>query len=256
MLSTVAVLGSPFTVTEIEAVLSRPASEFAAELRTAIAAGAVVEDGASLTFRHELIREALYEDVPQVLRRAQHREVARLLAGTGAPSDRVTAHWMLGADPGDKQAVDWLRRAARDAAAHSPAVAVDLLQRARELCAEDATAHAEIMAELVQPLASAGQRDELEALCRRALDGEGRPEDEMTFRAGLAHSLFIEGRRRAGPGLVVVGPHAGRIRHCGRRVYHAADVHLGQFRRQRKRRSDGHHHRARVHPACRYLHRD
>jgi DNA-binding CsgD family transcriptional regulator/tetratricopeptide (TPR) repeat protein len=47
---------------------------------------------------------------------------------------------------------------------------------------------------MVRPLAWTGRQKDLEALCRRALGGEGRPEDEAMFRMGLGHSLFIQGR--------------------------------------------------------------
>jgi DNA-binding CsgD family transcriptional regulator len=196
LLRTASVLGSAFTVAELEVVLSRPVSELAAGLRAAIGAGALVEeDGGLLAFRHELIREALYEDMPGVVRREQHLEAAGLLAGAGIPIERVAAHWVAGASLRDMQAVDWLRRAAREVVCRSPSVAVELLERAQDLCPAGEPARVEIMGELVQPLAWAGRPDELEAL-RRALDSEGRPEDEMTFRVGigLAHSLFIQGR--------------------------------------------------------------
>jgi DNA-binding NarL/FixJ family response regulator len=188
------VLGSAFTVGELETVVSGSAGELAAGLRAAIDAGVLIEDGEGLAFSHELIREALYEDMPRPVRRARHRAAARLLAAAGARSDRVAEHWVTGADPGDMEAVAWLRRAAEEIAARSPAVAVDLFQRASDLCPRGEPARAEILAQMTQPLAWTGRREELEELCRRALRGEGRSRDEMTFRLGLAHSLFIRGQ--------------------------------------------------------------
>lgn len=193
LLRAASVLGSAFPVSELEAVVSHPAGELAAGLRAAIDAGVLKEDGAGLAFSHELVREALYEDMPRAVRRARHREAARLLAAAGVRSDRVAEHWVAGADAGDMQAVAWLRQAAEEAAGRSPAVAVDLFQRASDLCPPGEPARAEILAQMIQPLAWTGRRDELEDLCRRALRGEGRPRDEMTFRLGLAHSLFIRG---------------------------------------------------------------
>jgi DNA-binding NarL/FixJ family response regulator len=194
LLNTASVLGPSFTVGELQAVLSRPLSRFAPELRPAIAASVLVESGEGLAFRHELIHEAFYQDIPRPLRQAQHREAARLLAEADVPSERVTAHLMLGGSPGGRQAVNWLRRTARDAAARSPTVAVKLLQQARDLCPADDPARTRILSELVQPVSWVGRRDDLEALCRRGLDGGGRPEDEVAFQTGLCHSLFIQGR--------------------------------------------------------------
>ena len=194
LLRTASVLGSNFSIPELTAVLARPAVELVACLRPAISSGVLVATEEGVAFRHELIREAVYGDLPESLRRAQHREVATLLTAAGLPTERVTAHVVLGASRGDREAVDWMRHAAKETAEHAPAVAVDLLQRARDLCMPDDPARAAIMGELVRPLAWASRQGELEALCRRALEGQGRAEDEMTFRMGLGHSLFIQGR--------------------------------------------------------------
>ena len=58
----------------------------------------------------------------------------------------------------------------------------------------DDPARAEVLSEMVQPLAWASRHKELQALCRRALEGEGRPEDEMMFWMGLGLSLMGQGR--------------------------------------------------------------
>jgi DNA-binding CsgD family transcriptional regulator len=197
LLHTASVLGSAFTVGELQAVLSRPLSRLVPDLRAAIAASVLVESGEGLAFRHELIREAVYQDIPRALRQAQHREAARLLAEADMPSERVAAHLTSGGDPGGRQAVTWLRQAARDAAARSPAVAVKLLRQAGDLCPAGDPARATILSELVQPVSWVGRREELEALCRRGLDGEGQTEDAVAFQTGLCHSLFIRGRLAA-----------------------------------------------------------
>ena len=60
----------------------------------------------------------------------QHREVAATLAAARMPGERVAAHLVLGAGPGDSEAAGWLRGAARDTAARAPAIACELLERA------------------------------------------------------------------------------------------------------------------------------
>jgi DNA-binding NarL/FixJ family response regulator len=196
LLRAASLLGSSFAVGELQTVLSRPETALTAELLPAIDAGVLVATEDGLAFRHELIREAIHEDIAPPLRRARHREIAGLLCAAGAESAHVAAHMLLGADQGDSEAVGWLREAAGATVAVSPAVAVELLQQAHGLCLLDDPVRAEIVRELVQPLALAGRQEELEALCHRALDGEGRPQDEMEFRSGLGHSLLIGGRLR------------------------------------------------------------
>ena len=93
------------------------------------------DDGARLRFRHELIRDAIYEDLTGSVRRGLHHEAGQRLAPAGAPSLQVAAHLARGAMTGDTAAVRWLARAAREAAPRSPDVAADLLDRAVGLMA-------------------------------------------------------------------------------------------------------------------------
>ena len=74
------------------------------------------EHGVLLRFRHDLIREAVYADMPSSLRLGLHREAAVRLADVGAPSSRVADQFARGATRGDPEAIDWLTRAAREAA--------------------------------------------------------------------------------------------------------------------------------------------
>ena len=84
MLRTAALLGGKFTVTDLAVLLRRPASDLAAGLQEAVAAGLVAGSGAELAFRHPLIRQALYESMPAALRTALHAEAARRSRGLPA----------------------------------------------------------------------------------------------------------------------------------------------------------------------------
>ena len=99
-------------------------------LAEAIRARVLEDDGDRLRFRHDLIRDAIYEDLPASVRRGLHREAGQRLARAGAPALQVAEHLARGAGPGDAEAIGWLTRAAREAAARSPDVAADLLERA------------------------------------------------------------------------------------------------------------------------------
>ena len=86
-----------------------------------------------MRFRHDLVREALYLDIPEPLRVAQHLEFGRRLARRGADPDRVAAHFVLGTSRGDLEAAEYIRAAARTIAPGAPAVAADLLVHALDL---------------------------------------------------------------------------------------------------------------------------
>ena len=83
MLRTAALLGGRFAVTDLAVVLRRPASELAAGVREAVAAGILIGSDPDLAFRHLLIQQALDESMPAALRTALHAEAARGTRGRG-----------------------------------------------------------------------------------------------------------------------------------------------------------------------------
>ncbi|MGH9073617.1 MAG: ATP-binding protein [Acidimicrobiales bacterium] len=113
LLSLGAVLGEAFSVTDLSTISGRTALELAGGLRDGIRSGVLVEVGERLGFRHGLVRDAVYGDIPAAVRTAFHREAARALEAAGAPALQVAEHLLLSARPGDNQAVTWLRQARR-----------------------------------------------------------------------------------------------------------------------------------------------
>ena len=127
------ILGSSFTMSDLSVTMARSALELFQVLAEAITGRVLEDDGARLRFRHDLIRDALYEDLPVTIRRGLHREAGQRLARAGAPSLQVAEQLARGAGQGDTEAISWLTRAAREAAARSPDVAADLMGRAAGL---------------------------------------------------------------------------------------------------------------------------
>lgn len=65
-----------------------------------VSAGLLEREGARLRFRHPLLQEAAYQDVPPERRRAIHQELAETLAWDGAyPVERVAGHLERAARP-------------------------------------------------------------------------------------------------------------------------------------------------------------
>lgn len=87
----------------------------------------------NVVFRHQLVHDAVYQHMPAAIRRLLYREAARALTEAGADLLQVADHLILGAERGDLQAVEWMRRAAREAAAGAPSVSIELLRRAESL---------------------------------------------------------------------------------------------------------------------------
>jgi predicted ATPase len=136
-LRTASILGTSFTLTDLVTVAGRSALELSVALTEAVRAQVLEDDGDRLRFRHDLIRDAIYEDLPLTVGRGLHREAGQRLAQTAAPPLQVVEQLARGAGNGDAEAIGWLTRAAREAAATSPEVAADLLERAIGLMSPD-----------------------------------------------------------------------------------------------------------------------
>ena len=113
LLRAAAICGRTVDMAELSMLTGRDILALAESLRAAVRAGIVETSGDKLSFRHELIHDALYQDWPVPVRRSLHRDLGERLAASGAPAWRVAHHLFLGAEPGDVAAVEWLHRAGR-----------------------------------------------------------------------------------------------------------------------------------------------
>ena len=102
------VLGTAFTTdpTWREAT-GRSAIDLSMELAEPLRAWVLEDDGTRLRFRHDLIRDAIYEDLPASMRGALHREAGQRLAAAGAPAAQVAEHLARGGAPGGRRGHRW-----------------------------------------------------------------------------------------------------------------------------------------------------
>ncbi len=196
LLRVASILGASFSLADLATVLGRPSAELVAWLQEAVRAGVLGEVGERLAFRHDLVREAAYSELPVSARRALHVEAGRALAAAGSPPDQVAAHFADGAAPGDQAAIWWLRRAAGEAARRAPSVAVRFLKRATELLGPGDPAAGSVVAELAAALAASGRLGDAEASVRAMLARGAPAEIERSLRVTLAEALMAGGRAR------------------------------------------------------------
>ena len=129
MLRTAALLGGRFTVTDLGVVLRKPASDLAACVQEAVAAGILTGSGPELMFRHLLIRQALYESMPVALRTALHAEAARELAAADADALTVAQQLAAAKLPGEYWVRKWLIESGPALVIRAPQLAAELLSR-------------------------------------------------------------------------------------------------------------------------------
>jgi DNA-binding CsgD family transcriptional regulator/tetratricopeptide (TPR) repeat protein len=83
-----------------------------------------------LFFPHDLVRDAVYADIPPGDRRALHRASARFIVGNGRSALSAATHFRASAVRDDEEAVLALEEAARECMASMPDLAAELAQQA------------------------------------------------------------------------------------------------------------------------------
>jgi len=171
LLRTAALLGGRFAVTDLAVVLRRPASELAADVQEAVAAGIVTEhpDYPDLAFRHLLIQQALYEGMPAALRTALHAEAARELAAAGADVLSVAQQLSAANKPGEAWARTWLVASGPALASRAPQVGAEILRHELDATPSGDEARDGLMASLAWALLAAGSYQEAASQASRAL---------------------------------------------------------------------------------------
>ena len=118
-LRSASILGSGFSLTDLATITGRPAVDLSVVLAEAIRARVLEDDGARLRFRHELIRDAIYQDLAGSVRRALHREAGQRLAQSGRRPCRSPSTWPAARRPGTPmRSPGWPGRPARRRRGH------------------------------------------------------------------------------------------------------------------------------------------
>lgn len=155
-----AVLGQRFTFADAATLSGHQPDALVGELEEAVHHGLLDDDGELLAFRHDLLRQAVYADIPPSARKALHRAAAAQLVASGRRPVEAAPHVYHGAQPGDEQAVALLRKAAADVLAAMPMLAAELTSKALELVAVTSPLGFEVGAEVIVSLTRAGKNRE------------------------------------------------------------------------------------------------
>ncbi len=193
ILGIAAVLGRTFSLGDLSTFLDRTPSSLRDVIIGAVRAGVLEEHGDELVFRHDLIREALYEHVPRAVRTTLHQQVAAILGDRMEPAIRAR-HLVLAAASGDRAVVDALRSAATELASTDPEAAADVLERAVAMESSPA-ARARLSAELADALLAGGRAGQAELVATDALSVVGlAPETTAALQLTLGDTTLHQGR--------------------------------------------------------------
>ncbi len=239
VLRAAALLGVDFAVPDLATVLGRSVADLLPAVDEARAVGVLTDSGKALSFRHPMIREALYEEMPAAVRAAWHRDAGRALAEAGAPADRV-ARQLLGAlgvtedaapdgaaEPLDDWVLAWLGRTAALLVGQAPQVAVELLRQAVASSPVGSAQHDSLVGHLAEGLYRVGDAAGAEQVANRALAHAVDPDFLVDLHCTLVQCRVRLGRAAESidalnqaletPG--VSGGHRARLLALGARTY-------------------------------------
>jgi DNA-binding CsgD family transcriptional regulator len=175
MLKAAALLGNEFLVVDLALVRNCRVADLVHPIEEARAAGVLEEAGEKLSFRHPLIRAALYDEIAAPVRPAWHREAARALVQAGAPVHQVARQLLQAADtpgtgPLDGALLDWLSDAASALVAQAPRTAIDLLREACRNSPVTTSRGAWFASRLAEAHYRSGDGVEAERVARQAME--------------------------------------------------------------------------------------
>ncbi len=180
-LAALAIVEDDLDIASVLALTGRDESGAFALLDAALDAGVLVVAGTRYRFRHELVRQALTDDLAPHRRVGLHRDAARRLELAGAAAELVARHWLKG-ERADA-AVPWLLRAARHAT-RVGAFADGLGHVARLLVAQPA--HCEALCLRAEILDALGDNRAPDAYAAAATAVGGPAAQELRARQALA----------------------------------------------------------------------
>ncbi len=195
-----ALLGLDFSMAELIVVSGKAVPDLLPALEEAATAGVLKVDGASLSFRHPLIRQALYDAIPAVVRAAWHREVGRALADYGASVEGVARQLLPaldGADPAsgaaDHWIVGWLVEAGQQLVGQVPQAAIPLLRWAIAGTPAGVVRHDELACRLADVLYRVGDAAGAAQVATRALAQVNDPDLLVDLHWILAQCRVMAG---------------------------------------------------------------
>ncbi|GAA5025607.1 AAA family ATPase [Actinopolymorpha pittospori] len=192
-----AVFGRRLTLAHVATMLDQPRDTLRPAMRELLSRGVLVEDGDQLAFAHELLWQLVYDNLPATAREVLHHDAAKVLLRDGASPLDVAGHVWAGARPGDIEAADLLRRAAREAVPRAPRVAADLYDQALSIANRPGPERTETIVEAVPVLAQVGRLDHISGLAEAAVEAGMTPEREGTIRYTLAVWEYFRRRHNA-----------------------------------------------------------
>lgn len=194
LLMAASVLGRPFTIHEIAAVVGSRVAELLPAAAEAVGAEILVERGPELAFRHELIREALYSGLGGPVRATLHREASTTVQREGRSPTEAVEHLIRSGRIGDGDAADVLRRGVAQVAHTAPSTVADMILRMLDVLGIGNQDQIGSVSDATRPLVTAGRVAETVDRAASRLFESFDDRANVALLLGLSEALYVTGR--------------------------------------------------------------
>ena len=196
VLTTAAVLGTSFRLEDAAEMLGETPAVLLPAVEETMAAGITTADDNQFTFRHQLLRRAVGEMIPQPGRNALHRQYGQILLSRGQSAVLAASHLLQATDPGDPASLADLDAAAEQTLRTAPQTAADLASRVLGLTPPDSQDALPRAVAAAEALAAAGRLDQADRVVRDTLVKPLPPVAEARLRCVLSSVRCSRGEAR------------------------------------------------------------
>ena len=190
-------LGQEFSTDGLAAMLEQPASALLGPVDELLRTDIFIENDAKLTFRHDLIREAVRASLPLSVAQALDRQAAGVLLAGGALPVEVATRLAESARPGDEVAITTLSKAAEALGMIDPGAAAELNERALDIAPHEHPMRGALVAQTAIWLHAAGSGEKARTFADTGLREILPPEEEAGVRLTIAAMFSISPDVRA-----------------------------------------------------------
>jgi DNA-binding NarL/FixJ family response regulator len=196
LLVTAAVLGPAFRLEDAAGMLGETPATLLPAVEEAMDAAIMNAAEHAFTFRHQLMRRAVGEMIPQPARQALHRQYGEILLARGESAARAAGHLLQAAQSRDAGSLAGLDTAAAQTLCSAPQTAADLAVRALELTPPADPAELSRAVAAAEALTAAGRLDQAGRIARDMLAKPLPPVAEGRLRSALSSVLCATGQVR------------------------------------------------------------
>jgi len=190
-----AIWGRPLDLSDAAELLGESSvAVIAAWRREAHVRGLLADDRDHIVFAHDLIREAIYQNVPAARRRELHLQAAKYLVASGQGVVAAAPHASAGARFGDPEVVEILRAAAAQTSLTMPTVAAPLIVEAFELLEPHDSRRPEIGEQCAEILIRAQRGNDAVAVIDALLAATSDTDARAHLQSLAAQALWLTGQ--------------------------------------------------------------